>query len=77
MSDAALIKGKVCSDHLYKYVAIPPKLSKLKFMTYMEERVHLSCLTGTGSSEEKTVVETSEREGTVLQRWKAWTKAQW
>lgn len=38
MSDAALIIGKVCSDHIYKYVAIPSKLSKSKFMTYAKEK---------------------------------------
>ena len=35
MSEAKLIKGTVCSDHVHLYIAIPPKLSVSKFMSYL------------------------------------------
>ena len=36
MSEAKLIKGTVCSDHVHLYIAIPPKLSVSKFMSYLK-----------------------------------------
>lgn len=36
MSEAQLIEGKICSDHVHMYVAIPPKLSVSKFMSYIK-----------------------------------------
>ena len=33
MSEAELIEGKVWSDHVHLYIAIPPKLSVSKFMS--------------------------------------------
>ena len=36
MSEAQLIEGKICSDHVHMYVAIPPKLSVSKFMSYLK-----------------------------------------
>ena len=36
MSEAELIEGKVCSDHVHMYIAIPPKLSVAKFMSYLK-----------------------------------------
>jgi putative transposase len=36
MSEANLIEGKVCSNHVHMYVAIPPKLSVSKFMSYVK-----------------------------------------
>ena len=35
MSEANLIEGTVCSDHVHLYIAIPPKLSVSKFMSYL------------------------------------------
>lgn len=35
MSEAKLIKGTVYSDHVHLYIAIPPKLSVSKFMSYL------------------------------------------
>ena len=36
MSEAQLIEGKICSDHVHMYVAIPPKLSVSQFMGYLK-----------------------------------------
>ena len=36
MSEAKLLKGIVCSDHVHLYIAIPPKLSVSKFMSYLK-----------------------------------------
>ena len=36
MSEAELIEGKVCKDHVHMYAAIPPKLSVSKFMSYLK-----------------------------------------
>lgn len=36
MSEAELLEGKVCSDHVHMYIAIPPKLSVSKFMSYLK-----------------------------------------
>ena len=36
MSEAKLLKGTVCSDHVHLYIAIPPKLSVSKFMSYLK-----------------------------------------
>ena len=36
MSEAQLIEGKICSDYVHMYVAIPPKLSVSKFMSYIK-----------------------------------------
>ena len=36
MSEADLIEGKVCQDHVHMYAAIPPKLSVSKFMSYLK-----------------------------------------
>lgn len=36
MSEAELIEGKVCSDHVHLYIAIPPKVSVSKFMSYLK-----------------------------------------
>ena len=40
MSEAKLIKGTVCSDHVHLYIAIPPKLSVSKFMSYLKGIIH-------------------------------------
>ena len=40
MSEAKLLKGKVCSDHVHLYIAIPPKLSVSKFMSYLKGIVY-------------------------------------
>lgn len=37
MKQVALIDGEVCKDHIYMYVAIPPKMSVLEFMSYLKE----------------------------------------
>ena len=36
MSEAKLLEGTVCSDHVHLYIAIPPKLSVSKFMSYLK-----------------------------------------
>ena len=36
MSEAKLLEGKVCSDYVHLYIAIPPKLSVSKFMSYLK-----------------------------------------
>lgn len=36
MSEAELIEGRVCKDHVHMYAAIPPKLSVSKFMSYLK-----------------------------------------
>ena len=40
MSEAKLIEGTVCSDHVHLYIAIPPKLSVSKFMSYLKGIIH-------------------------------------
>lgn len=40
MSEAKLIKGTVCSDYVHLYIAIPPKLSVSKFMSYLKGIIH-------------------------------------
>lgn len=71
MSDEAFIKGKVCSDYLYKYVAIPPKLSVSKFMTYVKGKIAFILFDRHPEFRIKKATETSGREGIVLQRWEA------
>lgn len=37
-TEVQLIEGKVCRDHVHKYVEIPPKHSILEFMSYLKEK---------------------------------------
>ena len=41
MKDITLIEGKVCSDHIHMYVAIPPKLSVSEVMSYIKGKSKL------------------------------------
>ena len=41
MSEAKLLEGKVCSDYVHLYIAIPPKLSVSKFMSYLKGIIHI------------------------------------
>ena len=36
MSEAELIEGTVCADHVHIYIAIPPKICVSKFMSYLK-----------------------------------------
>ncbi len=45
-SHDTMIEGKICSDHVHMYVAVPPKVSVSEVMSYIRERAHLCCLTG-------------------------------
>ena len=38
MSEAKLIKGTVCSDHVHLYIAIPPKSALMLFDRHLEFR---------------------------------------
>ena len=41
MKNVPLIEGRVCSDHIHMYVAIPPKLSVSEFMSYLKGKSSL------------------------------------
>lgn len=41
MKNVQLIDGKVCVDHIYMYVAIPPKLSVSEFMSYLKGKNYI------------------------------------
>ena len=40
MSEAKLLKGTVCSDHVHLYIAISPELSVSKFMSHLKGSIH-------------------------------------
>ena len=41
MKNVPLIEGRVCTDHIHMYVAIPPKLSVSEFMSYLKGKSSL------------------------------------
>lgn len=41
MKNVELLEGAVCADHIHLYVAIPPKLSVSKFMSYLKGKSSL------------------------------------
>ena len=41
MKRVQLIEGKVCSDHIHMYLAIPPKMSVSEFMAYLKGKSSL------------------------------------
>jgi transposase len=36
MKQIKLIDGRVCTDHIHMYIAIPPKISVSEFMSYLK-----------------------------------------
>lgn len=68
MSEANLIEGKVCSNHVHMYVAIPPKLSVSKFMSYVKGKSALMLFDRHPEFRKKTVGETFGLEVTMLQQ---------
>ena len=41
MKQVTLIEGRVCSDHIHMYVAVPPKTSVSDFMSYLKGKSSL------------------------------------
>ena len=41
MKNMPIIEGRVCTDHIHMYVAIPPKLSVSEFMSYLKGKSSL------------------------------------